>query len=133
MANIHSATSEKINYKYHEPKSNKNGQIKGIMYTKVDKDTGEIKLKSGSGVFEKLMLKARGYTKMTENTGKEFLKSKFTNAALPSDFNIGTNIKSSSSKKNTVVRADVFQSNFKSQMGNDQIVATLMAMVNQNG
>lgn len=132
MPNIHRASSENINYKYHEPKPNNKGNIKGLMYQKVDKNTGEMKLKSGSGVFERLMLKAQGYTKMTESTARKFLESKFTNAALPHDFNIATDIKSSSSKRNTVVRADVFQSTFKKQMGKDQLVADLKAELYPN-
>jgi len=120
MAKIHNANIDGTNYNYHEAKPNKNGQIKGLMYTKVDKDTGEVKLKSGNGRFEKLMLKARGYNRMTENMGQKFLKGKFPNAGIPPDFKITTGRLHSSSSKSLVVLAETFQTNFQKQSEDDK-------------
>jgi hypothetical protein len=116
MATIHQASIEGVNYKYHEPKPNKNGEIKGLMYTKVDKYTGEVKLKNGSGPLEKLMLSARGYTRMTETMGKKFLNAKFQNAQLSPTTNIRSTQKSFLGQENFVVRANDFQSTFTKQM-----------------
>ncbi len=126
MAKIHNAKIEGIDYKYHEPKPNKNGQIKGIMYTKFDKDTKEIKLKSGSGRFEKLMLKARGYKRMTENMGQKFLIGKFPDAALPPNFNISTSRLHPSSSKTSIVLAQTFQTKFQDQSEDAKRNATLL-------
>jgi len=120
MAKIQYAKIEGVDYKYHEPKPNKNGQIKGLMYTKFDKDTGEMKLKSGSGRFEKLMLKARGYKRMTEDMGKKFLNGKFPNAALPPDSKISTVRLHSSSSKTSIVLAETFQTHFQKQSEDDK-------------
>ena len=43
MASIHTVIIDKVNYKYHAPKENSEGAIKGIMYEKIDKKTGEMK------------------------------------------------------------------------------------------
>jgi hypothetical protein len=126
MAKIHNTNIEGVNYKYHEAKPNKNGQIKGLMYTKVDKDTGKVKLKSGNGRFEKLMLKARGYNRMTENTGLKFLRGKFPNAGIPPDLKITTTRVHSSSSKSSVVLAETFQTNFQKQSEYDKRNLTLL-------
>ena len=69
----HEASVNQVNYKYYEPKENSDGAIKGVMYEKYDKKTGENKLKSGSNALEKLLMKARGYTALKESSAKEFL------------------------------------------------------------
>ena len=90
------SNSDGVNYKYEEPKTNNKGLVKGLVYQKVDKATGEVKLKNSSGIFEKLMLKARGYNKMTSGTGINFLNARFPNAQTPPSFNISTPEKNSS-------------------------------------
>jgi hypothetical protein len=123
MATIHTAISGTVSYKYHEPKPNNKGLIKGIMYEKVDKNTGEVKLKNGSGPFEKLMLKARGYTKMTDKTARKFLQEKFKNAPVGDHFTIHVFQKNLSGKEKLIVRANDFHSSFTTQQNNDAINA----------
>ncbi len=48
MAIIHEASANNISYKYYAPKENNKGEIKGIMYRKIDNNTGKTKFKSGS-------------------------------------------------------------------------------------
>lgn len=65
MGTIHRVKGDnKTNYKYQEPSKNKKGETEGIFYVKVDKKTGETKLKSAEGRMGHLMMKLLGYDKM---------------------------------------------------------------------
>ncbi|MFZ4692782.1 MAG: hypothetical protein ACOYL2_09810 [Burkholderiaceae bacterium] len=78
MVTIHKSTSaDSINYKYQEPSKNKKGEAKGIIYVKVDKKTGETKLKSAEGRTGYLMMKLRGYNRASEQDARNYLKSRF--------------------------------------------------------
>jgi hypothetical protein len=113
MAEIYKASSGSINYKYQEPKPNKKGQLKGIMYEKIDKNTGDVKFKSGSNALEKLLMKARGYTALKETSAKDFLNASFTNAKLSADTILTTPKYKSAGKSNDVVSANFFHQTFE--------------------
>lgn len=115
MPNIHNATIDKVSYKYYEPKPNNKGAIKGIMYEKTDKKTGDTKFKSGSNALEKLLMKARGYTLMQESSAKKFLNAKFPNALLSGDVILTTHKYKSARKSSDVMSANVFHQTFENQ------------------
>jgi len=111
----HEASVNQVNYKYYEPKENSDGAIKGVMYEKYDKKTGENKLKSGSNALEKLLMKARGYTALKESSAKEFLKAMFPKAPLAKGSILTTNRYKSAGKSNDVVSANLFHLTFEKQ------------------
>lgn len=43
LAKVYEASANNVNYKYHEPKENNEGKIKGVMYEKFDKKIGDMK------------------------------------------------------------------------------------------
>ena len=47
IAIIHEASADNISYKQDAPKKNSEVKIKGLMYQKIDKNTGKTKFKSG--------------------------------------------------------------------------------------
>ena len=130
MTKIHTAQAESVKYSYHEPKSRDGGPIKGIMYQKADSKTGETKFKSADGFLEKLFMKAKGYSKLKEDNAKKFLEASLRASSLPLNIKLTSTIKSSGESK-TVIKAEVFQSNFKSLMDSDAIVMNLKSMMNE--
>lgn len=113
MATIYKASVNNVNYKYHEPKENNKGAIKGIMYEKIDKNTGDVRIKSGSNALEKLLMKARGYTALKESSAKDFLNASFTNAQLSTDIVLTKPQYKSAGKSSDVVSANVFHQTFE--------------------
>ncbi len=78
MPTIHKVQGDNgINYKYQEPTKNKKGGTEGIMYLKLDKKTGETKLKNADGLAGYLKMKFRGYSRANENQIKSYLNTRF--------------------------------------------------------
>ncbi len=115
MSNIYRVSSESVDYKYHAPKENNEGAIKGIMYEKIDKKTGETKLKSGSNALGKLLMKARGYTALKESSAKDFLKTMFPKAPLSEGSMLTTCKYKPAGKSIDLVSANLFQRTFEAQ------------------
>jgi len=115
MRPVHEASVNNVNYKYYEPKENSDGAIKGVMYEKYDKKTGEKKHKNGSNALEKLLMKARGYTALKESSAKDFLNTMFSKAPLPKGSILTTNRYKSAGKSNDVVSANLFHITFEKQ------------------
>jgi len=111
----HEASVNPVNYKYYAPKENSEGKIKGVMYEKIDKNTGETKLKSGSNALEKLLMKARGYTALKESSAKDFLKTMFPKAPLSEGSILTTHRYKSAGKSKDVISANVFHQTFETQ------------------
>jgi hypothetical protein len=124
MRPVHEASVNNVNYKYHQPKENNKDAIKGIMYEKIDKNTNDAKLKSGSNALEKLLMKARGYTALKESSAKDFLNASFTNAQLSTGIVLTKPQYKSAGKSNDVVSADVFHQTFEN-LKNAAVVAAI--------
>ncbi len=129
MGDIHRVSSENINFRYHQPKSKENELPKGVMYEKFDAKTKELKLKSGGNWITQLLMKARGYSEMKENTARTFLKSKFTDSGVDDRICLA-DVKRFAGKGTLVVRTEVFQSNFNALESRDKLVKDLKATVN---
>jgi hypothetical protein len=129
MATIYKASVNHVNYKYHEPKENNKGAIKGIMYEKIDKNTGDVRIKSGSNALEKLLMKARGYTALKESSAKDFLNASFANAQLSTDIVLTKPQYKSAGKSSDVVSANVFHQTFE----NLKNTAVMAAVNNLHG
>jgi hypothetical protein len=127
MVTVHKASSENVNYEYHQPKSDKKGSINGIMYQKVDKDTGKTKLINGSGFLGELLLKARGYTTATSDTVRKFFQAKFPNTGIDNNFDIHIFKKDRSATRQKVAYANDFQAKFTAQA---QAAKTLAGLTN---
>ncbi len=128
MKSIHSAEAAGVKFKYHDPQSSDKGPIKGIMYQKADSKTGEMKLKSANGFMERLMLKARGYSKLTEGNAKKFLQASLTHTNLPLDIDLTSRIKSSGQSK-SVIKTEVFHSNFNSLKATDIMTMNIKSIL----
>jgi len=113
MRIFHEASVKSVSHKYYEPKENNKGAIKGIMYEKIDKNTGGTKFKSGSNALEELFLKAKGYTTLKESSAKKFLTTMFPTAGTHLDSTLASIKNSSICKSTTVIRADHFHSTFQ--------------------
>lgn len=111
----HEASVNEVNYKYYAPKENSEGKIKGVMYEKYDKNTGETKLKSGSNALEKLLMKARGYTALKESSGKDFLKAMFPKALFSEGSILTTPRYKSAGKSKDVISANYFHKTFENR------------------
>ena len=110
MATIHkSISSDSVNYKYQEPSKNKKGEAKGIIYVKVDKKTGETKLKSAEGRTGYLMMKLRGYNRASEQDARNYLKSRFPNTDISSGTKNITTYDTSLYESKDVVSAHKFE------------------------
>ena len=110
MVTIHKSTSaDSINYKYQEPSKNKKGEAKGIIYVKVDKKTGETKLKSAEGRTGYLMMKLRGYNRASEQDARNYLKSRFPNTDISSQTKNITTYDTSLYESKNVVSAHKFE------------------------
>ena len=110
MATIHkSISADSVNYKYQEPSKNKKGEAKGIIYVKVDKKTGETKLKSAEGRTGYLMMKLRGYNRASEQDARNYLKSRFPNTDISSGTKNITTYDTSLYESKDVVNAHKFE------------------------
>ncbi|MFM8467684.1 MAG: hypothetical protein ACKOAO_09010 [Oxalobacteraceae bacterium] len=130
MSKVHTAQAEGVSYSYHEPQGRDGGLVKGIMYQKADSKTGEMKLKSADGFLERLLIKARGYSKLKESNAKKFLQAILSTTSLPPDIELTSRIKSFGGSK-SVIKADVFQYNFKNFMATDKMVMNIKSMMRQ--
>jgi hypothetical protein len=109
----HKVSDDNVAYTYYEPKASNKGSIKGVMYEKIDKNTGGTKFKSGSNALEELFLKAKGYTTLKESSAKKFLTTMFPKAGTHLDSTLASVKNSSICKSTTVIRADHFHSTFQ--------------------
>ncbi len=110
MATIHkNISADSVNYKYQEPSKNKKGEAKGIIYVKVDKKTGETKLKSAEGRTGYLMMKLRGYNRASEQDARNYLKSRFPNTDISSGTKNITTYDTSLYESKDVVSAHKFE------------------------
>jgi hypothetical protein len=110
MATIHkNISADSVNYKYQEPSKNKKGEAKGIIYVKVDKKTGETKLKSAEGRTGYLMMKLRGYNRASEQDARNYLKSRFPNTDISSRTKNITTYDTSLYESKDVVSAHKFE------------------------
>jgi len=115
MRIFHEASVKSVSHKYYEPKENNKGAIKGIMYEKIDKNTGNVKFKSGSNALEKLLMKVRGYTALQESSAKKFLNAMFPKAPISEDEILTTRRHKSGGKSSDVVSANYFHQIFENQ------------------
>ncbi len=109
------ASVNEVKYKYYAPKKNSEEKIKGVMYKKVDKKTGEKKFKSGSNALVTLFIKARGYTTMKKSSAKDFLNAKFPKAPLSEGSILTTPRYKSAGKSKDVISANYFHKTFETQ------------------
>ena len=110
MVTIHKSTSaDSVNYKYQEPSKNKKGEAKGIIYVKVDKKTGETKLKSAEGRTGYLMMKLRGYNRASEQDARNYLKSRFPDNDISSQTKNITTYDTSLYEAKDVVSSNKFE------------------------
>jgi hypothetical protein len=124
----HEASVNPVNYTYYAPKANSEGKIKGVMYEKIDKNTGETKLKSGSNALEKLLMKVRGYAALKESSAKDFLKAEFPKANNIQDLVLTPLKHKSAGKSNDFVSASLLYDAVRDQ----QDTATAQAASNIN-
>ena len=93
------------------PAPAKDGKVDGLMYEKFDKKTGQTILKSsGNDGLSHLLMKAKGYTLMTEKTARDYIQTKVATLSLDSDLKISNRIKLGSETV-AAVKTDVFLQN----------------------
>jgi hypothetical protein len=129
MQSIHKAQgTDGTDYKYQEPSKNKKGEAEGLFYVKVDKKTGETKLKNADGLMGHLMMKLRGYNKAQERQVISYLKAQFKDGDIEKHTkNIG-NGDLSKFKSDITVSAKNFDMAFKNleqSKSNVEFVANL--------
>jgi len=108
------------NYKLQEPEPSKSGKTSEIYYEKIDRKTGETKLKSADGKLGFLLMKARGYSLMKEDTARSYLKTQVQYTSVDANLNL----KKSDSmffKKRDVIPASAFMQSIKVHQGSDQV------------
>lgn len=108
------------NYKLQEPEPSKSGKTSEIYYEKIDRKTGETKLKSADGKLGFLLMKARGYSLMKEDTARSYLKTQVKYTSVDANLNL----KKSDSmffKKREVIPASAFMQSIKVHQGYDQL------------
>ena len=90
------------------PTPAKDGKVDGLMYEKFDKKTGQTILKSsGNDGLAHLLMKAKGYTLMTEKTARDYIKTKVATIRVDSDLKISNRIKLGGETV-AAVKTDVF-------------------------
>jgi hypothetical protein len=108
------------NYKLQEPEPSKSGKTSEIYYEKIDRKTGETKLKSADGKLGFLLMKARGYSLMKEDTARSYLKTQVQHTSVDANLNL----KKSDSmffKKREVIPASAFMQSIKVHQDYDQV------------
>ena len=111
----HEASVNEVKYEYYAPKENSEGKIKGVMYEKYDKNTGETKLKSGSNALKKLLMKVRGYAALKESSAKDFLKAEFPKSNNIQDLVLTPLKHKSAGKSNDFVSASLLYDALRDQ------------------
>lgn len=117
-------------FKLHLPEPDKSEKVSGFCYEKVDKKTGETKLKSAEGRLGFLLMKARGYSLMKESTARSYLQTLVKHVDVDRNLNLAKH-DFMVFKQRSVIDASAFLSSIKTHKQSDANVLALTQAVSR--